>query len=72
MDSKKKALVVGGFLGALLGVAAALLYLRVAEESEEERVLSSGKALKLGLSILSIFHQIATIGGRGKRKLLPW
>jgi len=74
MDSKKKVLIVGGSLGALLGIAAALLYLRVSEEGEEGRALSGRKALGLGFSVLNVFHQIATLGERGKRrrKLLPW
>ncbi len=74
MDSRKKALILGASLGALLGVAAALLYLKVSEESEEGRALSGRKALKLGFSILNLFHQIATMGERKqrRRKFLPW
>jgi hypothetical protein len=70
-------MIVGGFLGGLLGVSAAYLYMRsvsieVDEEGRERLpAIQPGKALAVGLGVLTVLRQIAGMeqpseGGRGR------
>jgi hypothetical protein len=63
---RKRVMVIGGLIGSLLGVAAAYLFIRAAEESGEgspERV-ATGDAVKVGVSVMSLVRQIAELGAR--------
>ena|GEM_PF-396361 len=68
MNLKKRVLVMGGVLGALIGVAAAGLYLRstpveVTDTGDEKLpAVSPGSALALGLGVLSVLKQIVGLG----------
>jgi hypothetical protein len=75
MNLKTRIMVIGGVLGALLGVSAAYLYMRSAsiEEDEEGRQrlpsIQPGKALTVGLGVLTVLKQITGLsqapeGGR--------
>jgi hypothetical protein len=74
-------MVIGGVLGALLGVGAAYLYMRstsieVDEEGRERLpAIQPGKALAVSLGVLTILKQIVGLGqrveegrGRGRRR----
>lgn len=71
MNLRTRVLLFGGILGALIGVAAAYLYLRSApiqvDESGRERLpaISPGEALKVGLGILAAIRQIVGLGRPG-------
>ncbi|RME32570.1 MAG: hypothetical protein D6793_10905 [Thermoflexia bacterium] len=71
MNLRTRVLLFGGILGALIGVAAAYLYLRSApiqvDESGRERLpaISPGEALKVGLGILTAIRQIVGLGRPG-------
>lgn len=73
MNSRNKALIMGGLVGSALGVLAAWLYMRAAREEEAvpPQAVPPGKMLKLGLSIMEVLGQVATLGERegegGKR-----
>jgi len=72
VNSHNRAIVLGGLIGGLIGVAATWLYLRWAsEEAEGERLPGEGTRLRdvarLGWSILGVLRQIAAM----KRKLSP-
>lgn len=59
---RTQAFVVGGVLGAIVGLAAAYLYVQGAEQSDEPPKIGSGEALRLGLLLLGTVRQIAQIG----------
>jgi hypothetical protein len=68
MNLRTRIMVVGGVLGALLGVSAAYLYMRsvpmeVDEEGREQLpTVQPGKALAVGLSVLTVLKQIIGMG----------
>jgi len=66
VDSRKRAIVMGGLIGGLIGAAATWLYLRWAsEEAERERPPGEGIRLRdmarLGWSIMGVLRQIAAM-----------
>ena len=60
-----KAFVIGGVLGALLGLGAAYIYVSAAEQSGEPPEVSPGTAVTVGLSLLALLRQVAVIGEGG-------
>ena len=63
-DWRTQAYLVGGVLGLAVGVLAAYLYVRSAEEAGvEEATVATGDAVKVGLSLLGIVRQITEMGG---------
>jgi hypothetical protein len=68
MNLRTRIMIIGGVLGALLGVGAAYLYLRSTplqvDREGHERLPSvqPGKALTVGLSALTIVKQIVGLG----------
>jgi len=74
-DWRGKAFIVGGVVGALLGLGAAYIYINAAEESGETPELSPGTAVTIGLSLLALLRQVAAIAegddhdkDKGKKK----
>ena len=79
MNLKTRVMIIGGVLGALLGVGAAYVYLRsvsIEEDEEGQQRLPSvqpGKALTVSLGVLTVLKQIAGLGqppdgGRGRKR----
>ncbi|MGA9347846.1 MAG: hypothetical protein WBW48_03450 [Anaerolineae bacterium] len=66
MNSRNKALIIGGLVGSALGVLAAWLYIRAAREEEAvpPQAVPPGKMFKLGLAIMEVLRQVATLGER--------
>ena len=66
MNSRNKALIIGGLVGSALGVLAAWLYLRTPREKEAvpPQAVPPGKMFKLGLAIMEVLRQVATLGER--------
>lgn len=70
MNLKTRIMVIGGVVGALLGVGAAYLYVQSAgiqvDEEGNERLpaVQPTKALTLGLAVMTILRQIAGLGQR--------
>jgi hypothetical protein len=68
MNLKTRIMIIGGVIGALLGVGAAYLYLQSAEvkvdEEGNERLpaVQPAKALTLGLGVMTLLRQIAGMG----------
>ncbi len=67
---KIKTLIVGGLVGALLGLGAAFLFTRSAETSDEDGLpkISTGEALGVVVSIIGIVRGIAALGDGKKKK----
>lgn len=59
-----KALLTGGVVGALVGVGAAYLYIRNIQEAGEEPQLGTKDALQLGVSVVALVRQIASMGNK--------
>jgi hypothetical protein len=81
MNVRTRIMIVGGILGGLLGVSAAYLYMRsvsieVDEEGRERLpAIQPGKALAVGLGVLTVLKQIAGMEqpsergrGRGRKR----
>ncbi|MFZ5917964.1 MAG: hypothetical protein ACOYZ7_13565 [Chloroflexota bacterium] len=63
MNSRNKALVVGGVLGALVGLLAAWILVRDLDAEEEAALpeIAAGDSLKIGLTVLGLLRQIADL-----------
>jgi hypothetical protein len=68
LDWRRKAFILGGVLGALLGLGAAYIYVNAAEESGETPEVTPGTAVTIGLSLLALLRQVAAIGEGGERE----
>lgn len=60
-SADSKILVAGAVIGALVGLGAAYLILNRVEESGEPVKVSSGEGIKLGLLVLGMLRQIASM-----------
>jgi hypothetical protein len=61
-DWRTKAFVVGGVVGALLGLGAAYIYINAAEDSDAPPELTPGTAVTIGVALLALLRQVAAIG----------
>ena len=68
LDWRRKAFVIGGVVGALLGLGAAYIYINSAEESGETPEVTPGTAVTIGLALLALLRQVAAIGEGGDKK----
>jgi hypothetical protein len=59
-----RALITGGVVGALVGLGAAYLYIRNVEEAGEDPRLGTREAVQLGMSVVGLVRQIASMGGK--------
>lgn len=57
-----KTLVVGGVFGALIGLGAAYILVKRAEEEGENPQLSTGEGVQLGLGVLGLLRLISSTG----------
>jgi hypothetical protein len=71
MKYRQKVMVAGGLFGALVGLAAAFLYVKANEsqisaveagEADAVNKVSPGEAMTVGLSLLGTLRQIANLG----------
>ena len=58
---KIKTLILGGLVGALLGLAAGFLYIRMAEEAGGPREVSTGQVVKLSIAALGLVRQASQL-----------
>ncbi len=59
---KMKMMVIGGVVGAVVGVGAAYIYVRKLEESGEKPSIATKEAVAVGFSLVSLLRQIANMG----------
>lgn len=68
MNLRTRVLILGGVLGALVGVTAAFLYLRTAEVQKDQQgqehlpAVNPGKLLGIALGTLTVLKQIVGLG----------
>ena len=65
-NPKPMILVLGGLIGALMGLGAAFLFLQRAERENRSPALSPAEGIKLGLVALGAMKQFAQLGGGEK------
>jgi hypothetical protein len=59
---KMKTLVIGGIIGALIGLGAAYIIVQRAEDEETKPKLTPGEGVQLGLGVLGLLRLIASPG----------
>lgn len=59
---KQKALILGGVVGALMGVGLAYFLVRQSEETEGGMKFGTGEGVRLGLILANVFRQVAKLG----------
>jgi hypothetical protein len=59
---KTRVLVGGAILGALTGLSAAYLLVRTSEQEGTEIQVSPSEGIRIGLTLLALLRQVATIG----------
>lgn len=58
---KRNALLVGGIIGALVGVVAANMLVKEAQEGDNESSLTPAKGFQLGMLVLGLLRQITNL-----------
>jgi hypothetical protein len=71
LDWRTRSFIIGGVLGAVLGLAGAYVYVQSTEREGAEPGLQPAEAVGIGLALLAVLRQIATLheGDKGKKKL---
>jgi hypothetical protein len=62
---KSKVLLLGGVIGALLGVGTTYLLVQQSERRGEPLKLGTGEGLRLGILVLGMLRQVASLGDKG-------
>jgi gas vesicle protein len=60
--NQNKILLFGALIGAVTGLAAALILQRRAEKSGNEITLSTGEGIQLGVMIMGLLRAISSLG----------
>ena len=60
--NKSSTILFGALIGAVIGLAAAILLTRRAENSNRETALTTGEGLKLGVLVIGLLRAIASLG----------
>ena len=58
---KRNALLIGGVIGALVGVMAAGILVREAEENESETALTPARGMQIGMLVLGLLRQLSKV-----------
>ena len=58
---KRNAVVIGAVIGALVGVFAARMLIKEAEENDNEQALTTGKGVQIGMLVLGLLRQLTNI-----------
>jgi Co/Zn/Cd efflux system component len=71
LDWRTKAFLIGGAVGALLGLGAAYIYVNSVEKEGAPPEIQPTEAVGIGLALLAVLRQIATLheGDRKKKRL---
>jgi hypothetical protein len=71
LDWRTRSFLIGGVLGAALGLTAAYIYVQAADREGVEPELQPAEAVGIGLALLAVLRQIATLhqDDKAKKKL---
>lgn len=61
---KTKTLIIGGVIGALMGLGTAYLLTQRAEREGETLKLGTGEGIRLGMLALGMLRQVASLGDK--------
>jgi len=61
---KSKVLLIGGVVGALVGVGTTYLLVQQAERRGESLKIGTGEGLRLGMLVLGMLRQVASLGAK--------
>jgi hypothetical protein len=62
---KSKVLLIGGVIGAAVGVGTTYLLVKQAERQGEPLRLGAGEGLRLGMLVLGMLRQVSSLGDKG-------
>ncbi len=60
--NNRNTILFGALIGAVTGVAAAVLLTRRAEKNERDTAITTGESLKLGVLVFGLLRAIASLG----------
>jgi len=60
--NQNKTLLLGALIGAVTGLAAAMLLQRRAEKTGTETAITAGEGIQLGVMVLGLLRAIASLG----------
>jgi hypothetical protein len=55
---KRNTLIIGGLIGAIIGVISAVLIVKEVEENEDSTAISPAKGMRLGMLVMNFLRQI--------------
>lgn len=58
---KRNTIIVGGLIGAIIGVVSAVLLVKSTEDNEEMGAITPAKGMKLGMMVVTFLRQITNI-----------
>jgi len=61
---KTKTLLIGGVIGAAIGIIGALVLVQQAEKAQSRPQLTAGDGVKVGLGVLAVLKLLAELGAR--------
>ena len=67
MDNRSRTLIFGVLIGAVTGLAAAMLLNRRAASDERSTAITTGEGLKLGVMVVGLLRAIASLGDDEKK-----
>ena len=68
MDQRSKVLLIGALAGAAMGVVAAMMLQRRAEQAGTEITLSTGEGIQLGMMALGLIRAVAGLADREEKR----
>lgn len=61
-EEKVVTMIIGGVVGALIGLSAAYLLIKGAEDQDGKVEVSAGEGIKLSLLVMGLLRQVAQLG----------
>ena len=68
MNQNSKVLLFGALIGAVTGLAAAMMLQRRAQQTGNEITLSTGEGIQLGVMIMGLLRSIAALADHEDKK----